>query len=241
MVNSGLELSEGSIRTVFDGFDVEKAQSVDYEEFLRIIKAKMNEYRVEAVESAFESLNPEQADEISIEYVKSRFTADKHPDVITRKRYNEEVKREFIDSFDEFCRFLKEYGSYGKITKEDFIEYYSHLNLCVEDDNEFADIVLNSWKPIERHIEKPIKQKSTYEEIKAIPMPHIRRGVANVSSIDNTLNLGAKLYNEMQYHKKQQLKSAPITSIMDFIREKVIKGGVEEVFGLFRDLKVIYS
>jgi len=38
IVNNGLELSEGSIRTVFDGFDVEKTQSVDYEEFLRIIK-----------------------------------------------------------------------------------------------------------------------------------------------------------------------------------------------------------
>jgi len=200
----------------------------------------MNEYRVEAVESAFDSLNPEQNDEISVEYVKKRFTADKHPDVITGKRYKEEVKREFMESFDEFCRFLKEYGSYGKITKEDFIEYYSHLNLCIEDDNEFADIVINSWKPIEKHIEK--STKSTYEETKAIPysMPHVRRGVANISSIDNVLNLGAKLYNEMQHHKKEQLKSAPIKAIMDSIRQKVSKGGVEEVLGLFRNLKVVY-
>eukprot|EP00826_Nyctotherus_ovalis_P022548 TRINITY_DN1745_c0_g2_i11.p1 TRINITY_DN1745_c0_g2~~TRINITY_DN1745_c0_g2_i11.p1 ORF type:complete len:214 (-),score=76.74 TRINITY_DN1745_c0_g2_i11:20-661(-) len=191
----------------------------------------MSEYRVEAVESAFDSLNPEQLDEIPVDYVRQRYAAERHPDTIAGKRYKEEVKREFMDSFDEFCRFLKEYGSHGKITREDFLEYYSHLNLCIEDDDEFADIVINSWKPLEKPTAKP---RAVHEEIKAVPYekPQAKRGAANVSSIDNTLNLGAKLYNQLQISKKEQPKSAPIAAIMDIIRESVEKKGVRGVLGL---------
>lgn len=198
----------------------------------------MNEYRVEAVESAFDSLNPEQLDEIPVDYVKQRYAAERHPDAVTGKRYKEEVKREFIDSFDEFCRFLKEHGSRGKLTKDDFLEYFSHLNLCVEDDDEFAGIVVNSWKPLEKPVTKP---RPVREEVKAAAYerPQAKRGAANVSSIDNTLNLGAKLYNQLQISKKEQPKSAHITAIMDTIRENVVKKGLKGVLGMFRELTVI--
>ena len=194
---------------------------------------------MEAIENAFEIQDPEQLGEIDIETMKENFHAENHPDVISGRQTAEDIRDEFLDSFEEFCRYLREHSRHGKISKDDFIEYYSHFNICVVNDEEFADILIKSWKPVVVHKPMPYRVK---EETKApvydYSRQHVRRGAANISSIDNTLQLGAKLYNKVQGNKREQIKSPSIANVLEDIRRDLLKRGIRKILGLLREFKV---
>ncbi|CAM9506388.1 unnamed protein product, partial [Discosporangium mesarthrocarpum] len=63
----------------------------------------------------------------------------KHPEVINGRRTADEMFREFLDTFD--MGGLKN----AKVTREDFLSYYSILSLGIEDDNYFELMMKNTW------------------------------------------------------------------------------------------------
>lgn len=83
------------------------------------------------------------------------------------------------------------------------------------------------------------------EEMKAKPVvsPPIstpersKRGYANKSSIDNTLNLGAKLYNQMAAVKRQK-EGIPTEAILDQLKRKISARGPKGIIGLLKQFRV---
>ena len=58
--------------------------------------------------------------------------------MISGKRTPSEVLREFLDTFDSVEKD-------GKITPEEFCEYYSNVSASIDDDDYFELMIRNAW------------------------------------------------------------------------------------------------
>ena len=105
----------------------------------------MSEPRINLIEKIYYSLDSERRGRINIDILKTKFSAINHPDVISKRKTEDDVLFEFLESFDDFCQYLAELSPIKEITIDDFIEYYTNLNICIDDDNEFAAILNNVW------------------------------------------------------------------------------------------------
>ena len=66
----------------------------------------MNQFRINLAKKVFKSIDTKGAGRISIDEFKDIYCAGRHPDVLVRKRTEEEVLTEFLDTFDEYCNFV---------------------------------------------------------------------------------------------------------------------------------------
>lgn len=83
-------------------------------------------------------------------------------------------------------------------------------------------------KPSPPPIENPIATKS----------PEKKRAITNKSSVENPLDLGAKLYNQMITAKKAKNQDFSADVIIDRIRRKLSNRGPRGIIGLAKQLKV---
>ena len=88
---------------------------------------------------AFGKLDKDGDGIIEPEEVMNAFDASRHPDVLAGKRTAQEVLREFLDTFDV--------GGVldGKVTYQEFENYYSNLGATIEDDDYFELMIRNAW------------------------------------------------------------------------------------------------
>jgi len=66
----------------------------------------MNQSRKNLVAKVFKSLDRSGEGLIAAEELKELFVASRHPDVLIRKKTEDEVLTEFLDTFEEFYYFL---------------------------------------------------------------------------------------------------------------------------------------
>ena len=67
------------------------------------------------------------------------FNALKHPDAMSGAKPPQQIHQEFMDGFD--------FGSAiaGKVTREEFVEYYETLSASIDNDEFFELIMVNVW------------------------------------------------------------------------------------------------
>ena len=95
-------VTEENIKRLFKMFDVNHDGTIVYKEFMRIVVGDMNEARKQILEAAFKKLDTTNAGVISVDGLKEMYKADKHPDVMSKKRTEGEVLAEFLDTFEQF-------------------------------------------------------------------------------------------------------------------------------------------
>jgi hypothetical protein len=68
------------------------------------------------------------------------YDAAQHPDVISGRKSAADVLREFLDTFD--------IGGIvdGKVTQQEFENYYNNLSALIDDDNYFELMMRSSWR-----------------------------------------------------------------------------------------------
>jgi len=66
----------------------------------------MNQYRKNVVVKVFNSLDKERIGRVLIDNLKEMYAPEKHPDVLVRKKSEEEVLTEFLDTLEEYCCFV---------------------------------------------------------------------------------------------------------------------------------------
>lgn len=131
---------------------------------------------------------------------------------------------EFLESFDEFCQYLAAQAPIEKITVEDFIEYYTNLSTCVDDD-EFAAILTSVWRLKDSKHRAALAHEER-EETKRTGKT-ARRDVADTESAGS-----------LRREKNSERRSAiPIDEVVSEVRRKLAARGVREVIGLVQELK----
>ena len=139
-------LNDDQIKKAFVAFDRSNNGTIDYDEFIRTIRGDMNEFRKKIVEQIFNILDVNQSGFIDLEDIKSKYNARYHPDVKNGKRTEDEVLLEFLETFENTYNYLCGTENDGKVTIEEFMEYYENVSMSIDDDNYFETLMNNAWR-----------------------------------------------------------------------------------------------
>ena len=139
-------LNESELKTAFVAFDRSNNGKIDYDEFIRTIRGEMNDFRKNLVQQAFNILDTNKNGIIDLDEIKEKYNARQHPDVKSGKKTEDEVLMEFLETFENTYNYLCGTDNDGKVTIEEFMEYYENVSMCVDDDNYFQTMINNAWK-----------------------------------------------------------------------------------------------
>ena len=81
-----IEIPDDFIDTIFSAFDLNRDGTIDYDEFLRIIRGDLTPNRLVLVKKAFQKLDKDGSGIVDIEDIRDVYNASKHPDVLSGKK-----------------------------------------------------------------------------------------------------------------------------------------------------------
>ena len=122
----------------FKFFDADNSGNIDFNEFLLGVREPLNQRRLGLVHLAFNILDKDGNGAIDPDEVISLYNASKHPDVIAGRK-TEEVMEEFLHTFDVGGEVD------GKVTKQEFTNYYSNISASIDNDDYFELMIRNVW------------------------------------------------------------------------------------------------
>ena len=140
-----IEIPDDFIDTVFTAFDLNRDGTIDYDEFLRIIRGDLNSNRLGLVKKAFKKLDKDGSGVVDLDDIRDVYNATRHPDVISGRKTEEQVLLEFLETFETHHNIQNNGRSDGQVTLDEFIEYYNNVSMSVEDDRYFELMMTNAW------------------------------------------------------------------------------------------------
>merc|ERR1719158_2418736 len=96
----GIRLYPEEVADLQAAFDTNGDGTVDYDELLYHLRGPLSQRRVDAINRAFDILDTNRNSVIELEEIYSKYNAKEHPEVKAGKRTEEDVLREFLDTFD---------------------------------------------------------------------------------------------------------------------------------------------
>ncbi|XP_050180417.1 calcyphosin-2 isoform X3 [Myiozetetes cayanensis] len=134
-----LEVPEGDFESLWLILDDNKSDKVDYGEFTRAIFGEMNEYRKAFVRKAYMKLDFNKTGSVPMVDVRKCYCAKKHPLVLAGKTAEEEIKSSFLETLGETC------SNPTEVSYSEFEDYYEGLSFGIMCDDDFVNILRNSW------------------------------------------------------------------------------------------------
>ncbi|KAG7176970.1 crustacean calcium-binding protein 23 [Homarus americanus] len=135
----GLDFSDADVNKLFSDFEKDGQSGINYEEFLEALRPSMTEPRKAAVEAAFKHLDKTGDGVVTVEDLKGVYSAKKHPKVVKGEATEEELLKKFLNMFESST------SVDGKVTKQEFLDYYSGLSKAIDKDEYFVSVVNMSW------------------------------------------------------------------------------------------------
>lgn len=83
--------------------------------------------------------------EIDIRDIKGVYNAKFHPDVINKKKTEEQVLMEFLETFEAHHNIKSNNAADGIVTFEEWVEYYTNVSASIDSDEYFHLMMNNSW------------------------------------------------------------------------------------------------
>ncbi|GAA6233409.1 calcyphosin-like protein isoform X1 [Lates japonicus] len=136
----GILIEKEEATALFQHFDRDGNGTIDFDEFLITLRPPMSKARKEVVMQAFRKLDKTGDGVITVEDLRGVYNAKYHPKYQNGEWTEDQVFRTFLDSFDS------PYDKDGKVTKEEFVNYYCGVSASVESDVYFILMMRNAWK-----------------------------------------------------------------------------------------------
>ena len=140
-----IEVPDDHIAVVFNAFDLNRDGTIDYNEFLRIIRGDLSQGRLALVRKAFQKLDRDGSGIVDINDIRDVYNASKHPDVISGKKTESQIFNEFLETFETHHNIMNGTQADGQVTQDEFIEYYTNVSASIDNDEYFALMMNNSW------------------------------------------------------------------------------------------------
>ena len=137
--NLHLSISEQDISKLLAAADRDRSGKVDFEEFMQLLRDPLSPRRAALVATAFAVLDKDGNGMVDITEVADVYHASKHPEVIAGIKTENEVLREFLDTFDVGGEVD------GKVTKDEFVNYYANISASIDNDDYFELMIRNAW------------------------------------------------------------------------------------------------
>ena len=124
---------------------------LDFYSFIRNYKKELNDKKLSVVEKVYSKLDSKGTDKIPIDFIKLKYNANNHPEVISGKKNEEDKLMEFLDCFSLCYDLLgndnNEKGVYGEnqVDFETFANFYEYVAFIYPRDDIFENVVLSTW------------------------------------------------------------------------------------------------
>ena len=148
------------------------------------------------VHQAFDQMDRQGTDTVAPQELISKYDSARHPDVLSNTRSADDVMSEFLHTVDV--------GGVvpGKITRQEFLQYYSNIAPIVNDEERMAAILKQCWHVREGNANfgQPINANSNSNKNNSIAS-RIRdaqtfNGAANNNQLDSLLPMKNKTVPE---------------------------------------------
>uniref|UniRef100_A0A8C9MX44 Calcyphosine like n=1 Tax=Serinus canaria TaxID=9135 RepID=A0A8C9MX44_SERCA len=125
---------------LFQIFDKDGSGTIDFDEFLATLRPPMSNARKEIVMQAFQKLDKTGDGVITIENLRGMYDAKYHSKYQNGDWTEDQVFRAFLDNFDS------SYDKDGKMTTEEFMNYYAGVSASIDTDVYFIVVMKSVWK-----------------------------------------------------------------------------------------------
>ena len=140
-----IEVADEHVSLVFTAFDLNRDGTINYDEFLRMMRGDLSPLRVQLVKKAFAKLDRDGSGVVDINDIRGVYNASKHPDVVSGKKTEDQVFKEFLETFEMHHNIHNGTQADGSITLDEFVEYYTNISASIDNDEYFALMMNNAW------------------------------------------------------------------------------------------------
>ncbi|NXE38144.1 CAPSL protein, partial [Ptilorrhoa leucosticta] len=133
-------INKEEAQELFRKFDKDGSGTIDFDEFLVTLRPPMSNARKEIIMQAFRKLDKSGDGVITIEDLRGVYNAKYHPKYQNGDWTEDQVFRAFLDNFDS------PYEKDGKVTTEEFMNYYAGVSASIDTDVYFIVMMKNAWK-----------------------------------------------------------------------------------------------
>jgi Ca2+-binding EF-hand superfamily protein len=136
-----IKMSQDECRRLFDLFDVNDDGVVDFDELIQAIKGDLNPARKEIIKRAFNKMDQNGNGILEVDDIRQSYNAANHPDVKAKKKTEDEILQEFLETFEAHRALSKGDATSKKgdrkVTLNEFMDYYSNISASIDDDEYF--------------------------------------------------------------------------------------------------------
>ena len=126
-------------------YKFKKDKYLDFPLFIREFKKELNDTKLNYVEDVFSKLDINENERVPIEYIKKKYDAKNHPEVISGKKNQEEKLLEFIDCFEINFDLLNPDKNINFVDFEIFENCYEYVAFFYDNDEIFGKILKSTF------------------------------------------------------------------------------------------------
>lgn len=185
----GVPITIAEVDVLVKHFDRAGDGQICLTDFLRALRGHMKSRRKKLVHMAYQILDRNGDQTVTLAELSQMYSADKHPLVLKGQKTVEEVLREFAASWDK--------SGDGVITWSEFLDYYRDLSASIENDDYFELMIRNAW-----HISggEGTAQNTSCRRV----LVTYKNGSQQIEEIKNDLGIGPNDKEKMKARLEQQ-------------------------------------
>lgn len=138
----GIKFPQANAKNLFNQFDKDESGTMSFDEFLEGLRGNnFKGSRMEVVKKAFKKADKTGDGVFDVHDLKKVYNAKHHPKYMNGEMTETQVFTEFLKSFEPDPEKRD-----GKVTEEEFLNYYAGVSASVDNDAHFVLSVTNAWK-----------------------------------------------------------------------------------------------
>lgn len=137
----GVVVDPDELKTLFNELDKDGSGKLSFDEFLIALRGRMSQSRLAIIDKAFKKFDKSGDGVVTYEDIKRVYNVREHPNYKNGKWTEQQCLENFLNSFEP-----DESKRDGKVTHEEFVNYYAGVSASVDNDAYFDLMMRNAWK-----------------------------------------------------------------------------------------------